>query len=47
MKNEKLVWNAPELKTLDVSKTLTGPNFTPVETQDTDTGEPFGGPGHS
>lgn len=40
----KIEWVKPELETLSVEETLTGPNNTPVETEVSQTGEPFGGP---
>lgn len=40
----KIEWSKPELEMLDINETLTGPNFTPIETQETVSGDPFGGP---
>jgi hypothetical protein len=40
----KKTWVAPTLDVLEVEKTLSGPNYVPVEVVTQATGEPYGGP---
>lgn len=40
----KIKWTKPELETLNIEETLSGPNNTPVETSEDATGNGFGGP---